>query len=234
MFTRRKVLNWLGVFFITAFAFSIFSVQVFAATPQERIDDAVGVLKEMAEKEDAWRMGDLLEEAWGVAIFPKVVKAGLVIGGHHGEGFFLKRDPSTGRWYGPNFVSVTGASWGLQIGVQSIGLVLVVINEDGIQGFMGDNVKLSGDLSVAAGPEGRHTEAGTDSRLEASIYSYSITKGAFAGMMLEGAAITVDENANTVYWGVNLSAESALDRPASDVRIRPVMNELEDIMAIRK
>lgn len=209
-------------------------LEAVAATPQERINDAVGVLREMRSLEDAWRMGGLLESARGVAIFPKVIKAGLVIGGHHGEGFFLKRDPSTGAWYGPNFVSITGASWGLQIGVQSIGLVLVVTNDDGVQGFMGDNVKLSGNLSVAAGPVGRHTEAGTDSRLEASIYSYTVTKGVFAGMSLEGAAITVDENANTVYWGANLTPESALGRAASDSRIRPVLNELAKIMAMKE
>ncbi|MFP4482828.1 MAG: lipid-binding SYLF domain-containing protein [Thermovirgaceae bacterium] len=207
------------------------TVAALAATPQERIDKSVSVLREMAGEKDSWRMGKLLSESRGVAIFPSVVKAGLVIGGQHGEGFLLLRNPSTGQWSGPSFASITGASWGLQIGVQSIGLVMVIANDDGVKGFMADQVKLSGDLSVAAGPVGRHTEAGTDTRFKASIYSYTIAKGLFAGMSLEGAVVRVDRNANNAYWGEQVTAPEALKRSASDSRIRPVLHELEGIIA---
>jgi len=207
------------------------SLAAFASTPQERINKSVSVLREMAAEEDSWRMGKLLSEARGVAIFPSVVKAGLIIGGQHGEGFLLVRDASTGQWSGPSFATITGASWGLQIGVQSVGLVLVITNDEGLKGFMADQVKLSGDLSVAAGPVGRHTEAGTDTRFKASVYSYTIAKGLFAGMSLEGAVVRVDSDANSAYWGASVTAPQALKRKASDNRILPVLSELERIMA---
>jgi lipid-binding SYLF domain-containing protein len=107
----------------------------------------------------------------------------------------------------------------------------VITNDEGLKGFIADQVKLSGDLSVAAGPVGRHTEAGTDTRFKASIYSYTIAKGLFAGMSLEGAVVRVDRNANSAYWGASVTAPQALKRNASDSRILPVLRELERIMA---
>ncbi|MEA3508110.1 MAG: lipid-binding SYLF domain-containing protein, partial [Synergistota bacterium] len=132
------------------------------------------------------------------------------------------------------FVNITGASWGLQIGVQSIALVLVITNDRGMQGFMGNNVKLSGDLSVAAGPVGRHAEAGTDYKLSASIYSYTMSKGLFAGISLEGSVVDVDEEVNSSYWGAAISARTALDKPARDSRIQPVLREIEKLMSLGK
>ena len=175
-------------------------------------------------------MGDLIAQGKGVALFPSVVKAGLVFGGQYGEGLVLRRDPATKRWYGPSFVSVTGASWGLQIGAQSIALVLVITNERGLDGFKGNNVKLGGDLAVAAGPLGRRGELGTDYKLKASIYSYSMTKGLFAGLSLEGAAVNVDKNANQVYWGKHYSAENAFNTVASKNEIKQLILELEKVM----
>ena len=200
-----------------------------ASTVQERIGDSVRVLGEMASQEDAGTMGDLLKMAKGVAIFPSVVKAGFVFGGQYGEGLVLRRD-SSGKWYGPSFVTVAGASWGLQIGAQSIALVLVIANDRGLDGFKGNNVKLGGDLAVAAGPVGRRGELGTDYRLKASMYSYSMTQGLFAGISLEGAAITVDRKGNASYWGKPFSAEEALAARASSPQIRPLLDELARVM----
>ncbi len=231
MGTSKMFLRNLVVVSIIVGLFAFWSTPALAsATPQERIDKAISILREMASEEDSWRMGKLLSDARGVAVFPSVIKVGLMLGGQHGDGFMLLRDPSTGKWSGPNFVSISGASFGLQIGVQSIGLVLVITNDEGVKGFMADQVKLSGDLSVAAGPVGRHTEAGTDTRFKASIYSYTIAKGLFAGMSLEGAVVRVDRNANAAYWGGPVTAPEALERPASDSRILPVLRELENIM----
>jgi len=226
MMNKRFWQSTLAIILIT-FGFTLITPQKgFSATPRERIDGSIRLIREMADQKDSPRMAALIEDAKGIAIFPSVIKAGLIIGGQRGEGLFLRKDPTTGRWYGPNFVNITGLSYGLQIGVQSIGLVLVVTNENGLRGFMGDNVKLSGDLSVAAGPVGRQVEAGTDSRLKASIYSYSISKGAFAGLTIGGAVIDVDENANTVYWGASMSAKAILGRPATDTRIKPLLREI--------
>jgi len=201
-----------------------------ASTPDGRIQDSVNILREMAKQKDASTMGELLAEAKGIAIFPSVIKAGLVFGGQYGEGLVLRRDPGAKKWYGPSFATVAGASWGLQIGAQSIALVLVITNERGLEGFKGNNVKLGGDLAVAAGPVGRRGELGTDYRLKASIYSYSMTKGLFAGLSLEGAAITVDKNANQVYWGTPTTAGTALNKRATGSKITPLINEIERII----
>jgi len=203
-----------------------------AKTPQERIDGAVKVIREMSEQEDAGAMADVLNNAKGVVIFPSVVKAGFILGGKYGEGLILKKDVSTGRWYGPSFVNIVGASWGLQIGAQAIALVLVINNERGMEPFIaGDSFKLGGDIGVAAGPVGRRGEAATDIKLKASIYSYSMSKGLFAGLSLEGAGMNVDENANQVYWGKATSPREALKKRASRQSILKLTREIEKLMA---
>lgn len=202
----------------------------FAAAPKGLIQDSTAILRELSTQEDAGTMGDLLQQSRGVVIFPSVIKAAFVFGGQYGEGLVLRRDPVTKKWYGPSFASVTGASWGLQIGAQSISLVLVITNDRGLEGFKGNNVTLGGDIAVAAGPVGRRGELGTDYKLEASIYSYSMTKGLFAGVSLKGAAVTVDQNANDVYWGKPTSADDAFKRSASSADIKPLIAELEKLI----
>lgn len=203
-----------------------------AKTPQERISGSVKILREMSEQQDAGSMADVLKRAKGVAIFPSVVKAGFVLGGKYGEGLVLRRNPSTGKWYGPSFVNIVGASWGLQIGAQSIALVLVVNNERGMEAFTsGSDIKLGGDVAVVAGPVGRRGEAATDIHLKASMYSYSMSKGLFAGMSLEGAGLNVDENANQVYWGAVMSPKAALKKSATDKRVTSLIGELKRLIA---
>lgn len=203
----------------------------FASAPAERIDEALQVLREMSRQEDFATMQYLLKKAEGVAIFPSVVKAGFVLGARHGDGLVLRRDPRTGGWYGPSFVEITGLSWGLQAGVQSTALVLVITNERGMKGFEGGKVTLGGELSVAAGPLGRHAEAGTDIELKSAIYSYSLSKGIFAGMSLEGAKIDPDQSANELYWGAALSSDKILAMKAVDERVRPLIQEIDRLIA---
>ncbi len=201
-----------------------------AATPEARIADSAKILREMAKQNDASTMADLIRDAKGIAIFPSVVKAGFVLGGRYGEGLLLKRDPQSGNWYGPNFLTIAGASWGIQIGIQSTALVLVITNDRGMQGFMGDNVTLGGDLAVAAGPVGRSAQAATDSRLKASIYSYSMSKGLFAGLSLEGAVVDTDQDANKAYWKKEMSPQQILARRATDQRMAPLTREIANIL----
>ena len=195
-----------------------------------RIDDAIKVLKDMSAQEDCGTMSDLLARAKGVAVFPSVVKAGLMLGARHGKGIVLKRDSSNGQWYGPSFVEMTGISYGLQIGVQSTALVLVITNEQGMKSFEEGSFTLGGDLTVAAGPLGRHLEAGTDIDLKASIYSYSMSKGAFIGFSLEGAKVNPDDAANELYWKSSASSAEFLKRKATDPRIRPFVQELNGLV----
>lgn len=199
-----------------------------ASSAPTRIVEAARVLKEMSQQKDGEALAQLLHRARGLAIFPEVLKAGILVGGRYGEGLVLKRTEK-GAWQGPNFVKIKGLSYGPQIGVQKTALVLVIMNDRGLDGFRGDKVTLGGDLSVAAGPVGRHVEAATDTDLKASIYSYSMSKGVFAGLSLEGAVLTPDDEANAVYWKSPLRPDEALGRSASDGRLQPLMAELAEL-----
>jgi len=195
-----------------------------------RIEDALNVLQEMSSQADCGTMSDLLAKAKGVAIFPSVVKVGLGLGARHGKGIVLKRDSATGRWFGPSFVEMTGVSYGLQIGLQSTALVLVITNQAGMKSFEEGSFTFGGDLTVAAGPLGRHMEAATDTELKASIYSYSMSKGAFIGFSLEGAKVKPDESTNELYWKKPARPSELLQREAKDPRIRPLVSELNALV----
>lgn len=142
----------------------------------------------------------LLADAQGVAIIPNVVKGGFVIGGRLGHGLVLSRNPD-GSWDGPAFVTLGGASVGVQAGLQSTDVILVFKTRTSLERVLRGKGKitLGADVAVAAGPVGRQAEAGTDGRLTAEIFSYSRSRGLFAGVSLEGAAIVYDAEANHVY-----------------------------------
>jgi lipid-binding SYLF domain-containing protein len=142
----------------------------------------------------------LLADAQGIAVIPNVVKGGFVIGGRFGHGLVLSRNPD-GSWDGPAFVTLGGASIGFQAGIQSSDVILVFKTRTSLERVLRGKGKitLGADVAVAAGPVGRQAEAGTDGRLTAEIYSYSRSRGLFAGVSLEGAAIVYDAEANHVY-----------------------------------
>ena len=197
---------------------------------ERRIRMSMELIQEMTAQEDSASMADVIKSGKGVAIFPAVTKAGLMIGGQVGEGLVLLRNPN-GTWSGPSFMGLSGASIGIQIGVQSVGLVLVITNEDGLRAFTGGNsFKLGADVAIAAGPVGRDASAATDSRAKASIYSYSMSKGLFAGMTLEGTVLNQNRDANRAYWGRDVSAAAALKKPASDKKIKNLVNSLNALV----
>ncbi len=199
-----------------------------AKSPQTIINNAVLALKEMAQQNDAGAMGDTLRGAKGVAIFPSVIKAGFVVGARYGEGLILRREGNS--WNGPSFVDITAASFGLQVGVQSTALVLVITNERGMQGFVGDKITLGGDISVAAGPVGRDAQAATDGKLQASIYSYSMSKGLFAGASLEGASISTQHEKNAKYWSKAMLPEEILKTKASKKEMADLLQALNSLI----
>ncbi len=197
---------------------------------ERRIRLSAELVRDMAAQDDAASMADVIKSGKGVAIFPAVTKAGLMIGGQVGEGLVLLRNPN-GTWNGPSFMGLSGASIGIQIGAQSVGLVLVITNEDGLRAFTGGNsFKLGADVAIAAGPVGRDTSAATDSRAKASIYSYSMSKGLFAGMTFEGSVLNQNRDANRAYWGRDMSAQAALKKPANDKRIKELVNSLNALV----
>ena len=197
---------------------------------ERRIRLSAELIRDMAAQDDAASMADVIKSGKGVAIFPSVTKAGLMIGGQVGEGLVLLRNPN-GTWNGPSFMGLSGASIGIQIGAQSVGLVLVITNEQGLRAFTGGNsFKLGADVAIAAGPVGRDTSAATDSRAKASIYSYSMSKGLFAGMTFEGSVLNQNRDANRAYWGRDMSAQAALKKPANDKRINELVNSLNALV----
>ena len=197
---------------------------------ERRIRMSAELIQKMAAEDDSASMADVIKSGKGVAIFPAVTKAGLVIGGQVGEGLVLLRN-SNGTWSGPSFMGLSGASIGLQIGAQSVGLVLVITNEDGLRAFTGGNsFKLGADVAIAAGPLGRDASAATDSRAKASIYSYSMSKGLFAGLTLEGTVLNQNRDANRAYWGRDVSAAAALKKPASDKRMKSLVESLNKLV----
>ena len=191
-----------------------------------RIRLATDLINKMAIEQDADSLADVIASGKGVAIFPAVTKAALGIGGQTGEGVVFLRK-GNGKWSGPAFMGISGASVGFQIGAQSVGLVLVITNEEGLRAFTGGNsFKLGADVAIAAGPVGRDASAATDGRAKASIYSYSMSKGLFAGVSIEGCVINQNRDASKAYWKRDMSAQAALKKPATDARVAKLIHEL--------
>ncbi len=156
----------------------------------------------------------LVQDAAGVAVIPHVLKAGLLIDGRFGRGVVLAREPG-GRWSNPVFITLAGGGVGGQVGVESSDLVLVFRTKASLDRVLRGKGKLTlgGDVSVAAGPVGREAAAATDGRLKAEIYTYSRSRGLFAGVSLEGAALIVDHKANEAFYGLRgCRPEDALAR----------------------
>jgi len=161
---------------------------------------ATQVLEELARAPDQNIPAWLLERAHAVAIVPDVIKVGLGIGGRRGKGALVVRRDN-GEWSNPVFVNLTGGSFGFQVGVQSTDVVLVFTSRQSIEGIVGGKVTLGADASVAAGPVGRQSSAATDIGLTAQVYSYSRASGLFAGVALDGSALTIDHRSNEQYYG---------------------------------
>lgn len=143
----------------------------------------------------------LLARAYGIAVIPDVTKVAFIFGGRHGRGVLVVRKTLTSPWSNPSFISLTGGSWGLQIGAQNSDIVLVFTTPEGIQGITGGKLTLGADASIATGPVGRQGSAATDLNLGAEIYSYARTRGLFAGIALDGSVIKIDNDENARFYG---------------------------------
>jgi len=215
MKVKQKMKNKTAMVIILALLlFLVFTCigQVAPITPSEIINQSIEVLEEMSVSEDSGAFGALLKEAKGIAIFPSIIKIGWGIGGQYGKGIIFRKNSRVGIWYGPAFVKMKSISIGPQIGIQSIALALVISNERGMEGFMEDNLTLGGTASIAAGPLGRSLSADTDYKFKASIYSYSISKGAYIGASFQGSAIQEDGEANELFYGERISNQIILGK----------------------
>ena len=178
-----------------------FSLAAVAAERQDtRLSTSTRVLTELMMMPEQNIPAWLLERAHAVAVIPAVIKVGLGIGGRRGKGVLVIRK-DTGEWSNPVFVNLTGGSFGFQVGVQSTDVVLVFTSRQSIEGIVGGKVTLGADASVAAGPVGRQSSAATDVGLTAQVYSYSRASGLFAGVALDGSAMTIDHKSNESFYG---------------------------------
>ena len=173
----------------------------------KRVSAATTVVNEMMGAPDKAIPGHILEKAAAIAIFPGVKKAGFVVGGQWGRGIISVRDPETRKWSSPAFLTLTGGSLGAQIGGTEIDLILVIMNRSGVEHLLSNQFKLGGEISAAAGPVGRASEASTDLQMQAQILSYSRSRGLFAGVTVNGSVIKEDVDANTRFYEKTLSSE---------------------------
>ena len=168
----------------------------------QRISEAITVLSEIMRADDQSVPRGIMQKAEGIAIFPSLFKGGFIVGGQRGRGILSARDPQTGVWSSPAFLTITGGSFGAQIGAQAVDLILVIQNRRGLEQLVGNQFKIGADASVAAGPVGQDASASTDIQMRAQILSYSRTRGLFAGVTLNGSTIRQDRDANDRLYGM--------------------------------
>jgi lipid-binding SYLF domain-containing protein len=169
------------------------------AREQARLLTSSQILEELRSSRDQGIPDWLLQRAYGIAVIPDMTKIAWFFGARRGHGVLIVRDRD-GHFTSPAFITMTGGSFGFQWGVQSSDIVLVFTTPKGIEGINGGKVTLGADASVAAGPVGRQASAATDAGLKAEVYSYSRSRGVFAGIALDGSAITIDDGADAAFY----------------------------------
>lgn len=199
-----------------------------ASEPTKMIVDATYVLKEIVDIPEKGLPPALLNDAYGVAIIPGVIKVGFVFGGRYGTGILMVRDREKG-WSSPSFISLGSGSFGWQIGAESTDVILVFKTSKSIEGIRRGKFTLGADASVAAGPVGRNAAASTDIQLKAEIFSYSRSRGLFAGVAIDGAVLKIDDGENEAFYGKKeVSAGEILDGRVSSSL--PEVKKLQELL----
>jgi len=193
-------------------AFTLANGNLWAATGHqdsiERLRMSSDVLHSLMDASDKGIPEEVLSNAKCIVVVPHLVKGGFIVGGEHGRGIATCR--TSGGWSAPAFISMGGGSWGLQIGVEGVDLVMLVMNDQGFQHLLSSKFEISGDASASAGPVGRHASAGTDWKLNTEILTYSRSRGAFAGITLSGAVVQQDEDSTRTIYGRDRSFRTIL------------------------
>jgi lipid-binding SYLF domain-containing protein len=182
----------------------------------ERMQKSVDVLQSIMSTPDKGIPEEVLSGAKCIVVVPNLLKGGFIFGGKHGRGVATCRTPE--GWSAPAFISVGGGSWGLQIGVEGVDLVMLVMNDRGLQHLLSSKFEMTGEGSVAAGPVGRHTSAGTDILLNTEVLTYSRSKGVFAGLTLEGAVVEQDNDSTRAIYGRHVTFRNILSGKAATPR----------------
>jgi SH3 domain-containing YSC84-like protein 1 len=174
----------------------------------ERLQMATEVLSQMSAAPDKGIPEEVLDSAKCIAVVPHLVKGGFIFGGKHGRGVATCRTAE--GWSAPAFISVGGGSAGLQIGVEGVDLIMLIMNDKGMQQLLSSKFEISGEGSAAAGPVGRHASAGTDWKMDTEMLTYSRSKGVFAGLTLEGAVVQQDSDSTISVYGKDVTFQSVL------------------------
>jgi lipid-binding SYLF domain-containing protein len=192
-----------------------FTLAAFAADDQpkeskasDRVQAAADVLNEIESAPDSGIPQEILGKAECVAVVPSMLKGGFIVGGKYGRGLASCRTPK--GWSTPAFFTLTGGSFGFQIGGQAVDLVMLIMNNDGMQHLLSSKVALGADASVAAGPVGRHAEGNTDWKMRAQVLTYSRARGVFAGVSLNGAVLKQDKDSTREFYGHMMTFKAAL------------------------
>jgi SH3 domain-containing YSC84-like protein 1 len=182
-----------------------------------RLQSSVEVLHAIMATPDKGIPEEVLSNAKCILVVPDLIKGGFIFGGKHGRGVASCR--TSDGWSAPAFVSVGGGSWGLQIGVEGVDLVMLVMNDQGFQHLLSSKFQLTGEGSAAAGPVGRHASAGTDWKMNTQVLTYSRSRGAFAGLTLEGAVVQQDNDSTRAIYGKHMMFRNILSGKASTPKI---------------
>jgi SH3 domain-containing YSC84-like protein 1 len=197
---------------------------------QDRLENSGVVMQEILDVPDNIPR-DLLDKAECVIVIPSMTKLAIGIGGSYGRGAMVCRSGKAfnGPWGAPAMFALDGGSFGLQLGAQSTDVILLVMNNRGVDALLSSKVKLGANASAAAGPKGRTIGASTDASLRAEILSYSRSRGLFAGVSLEGTSVRPDDEATQQVYGRKMSARTiVLGRvtvPASGRRLVEVLEK---------
>lgn len=186
-----------------------------------RVDEATKVLNELMGASDKGIPDEVFKNAKCVAVVPSMIKGGFVFGAEHGRGVATCR--TANGWSAPAFFTITGGSWGAQIGGQAVDLVMLFMTDEGAKKLLDAKFNLGGDASVAAGPVGRDASANTDWKFKTGVLTYSRARGIFAGISLKGAVIRQDEDSTMAVYGRNVSFRQILNgevRPPHDAAVQ--------------
>ena len=190
----------------------------------DRVKSASTILEEIQSAPDTGIPDEVMGSAQCVAVVPSMLKAGFVFGGRYGRGVASCRTPK--GWSDPAFFTIEGGSWGLQIGGQAVDLVMLIMNQKGMENLLNSKFKLGADASVAAGPVGRHAAADTDWTMRAQILSYSRARGIFAGLELNGSVIKVDRESTREFYGHMQPFSTTLETVSSPQGSYPFLSSL--------
>ena len=223
----RRVLH--GMLVLAVLSLVAIPIRILAQSDElQRVQDSMTVFNEIMAAPDKAIPNSVLSKAEGVAVFPGTIKGGFVIGAQHGRGILSAHN--TTAWTPPAFMSINGGSIGAQIGAQAVDVVLVIMSKRGLQNLVNNEFKIGADAGVAAGPVGRDASVGTDVSMRAEILSYSRSRGLFAGVNLNGASISSDDDANKRFYGKPLKAADVLFNALAGPNVPSVVRDWQSVL----